>query len=300
MSWIGVDLRSGRVRPAGAERSHPPLLLGEHPARLLAHSRRRGISVADDPFAVAAGPFRSFPAAGGDEAQRRRRRGRHRVRERVKARAGRRRHLRAHVGPRHRIHFVLEQSPALERGDVDAVERLEAVLRERSGERSSQAQNAVGGRPRAFRYASIARNPSSIGTGRRKRARSISKPGSAATPPEYWNGPLMKRNPPAGKAMTSAMCAPARGMRDRPIVALLSRPPIVATAIQGPRRKRHRARRIDRHPRAFARPEAEPGLGAADDRREPTWRRRLDRCGARREGASRRLYASDGPHRPRG
>jgi hypothetical protein len=36
----------------------------------------------------------------------------------------------------------------------------------------------------------------SIDTTFAKRARTISNPGSAATPAEYWNTPLMKRYPP--------------------------------------------------------------------------------------------------------
>jgi hypothetical protein len=59
-----------------------------------------------------------------------------------------------------------------------------------SGERSSQAQNAVVGRPSRARCASICANPSASATGGRKRARSISNPDSAATPAEYWKTPL--------------------------------------------------------------------------------------------------------------
>ena len=57
--------------------------------------------------------------------------------------------------------------------------------------RSSQAQKAVGARPASFRWRSILPNPASSGTGSEKRTRSMRKPGSAATPPEYWNGPGM-------------------------------------------------------------------------------------------------------------
>jgi hypothetical protein len=60
-----------------------------------------------------------------------------------------------------------------------------------AGERSSQAQKAFRGRPIASRCASIRAKPSSSASGRARRARSISKPGSAATPPEYWNTALM-------------------------------------------------------------------------------------------------------------
>ena len=58
-----------------------------------------------------------------------------------------------------------------------------------AGERSSQAQNEVNGRPSAVRCASIAWKPASMGCGRANRTRSMVKPGNAATPPEYWNGP---------------------------------------------------------------------------------------------------------------
>jgi hypothetical protein len=37
----------------------------------------------------------------------------------------------------------------------------------------------------------MAANPSASGSGRARSARSISKPGCAATPPEYWNTALM-------------------------------------------------------------------------------------------------------------
>jgi hypothetical protein len=59
-----------------------------------------------------------------------------------------------------------------------------------AGERSSQAQRAVNGRPSAVKWPSMARKPSASGTSRTKRARSISKPGSAATPAEYWKTPF--------------------------------------------------------------------------------------------------------------
>jgi hypothetical protein len=54
-----------------------------------------------------------------------------------------------------------------------------------AGDRNSQAQKAACGRPMAARCASTARKPSASGTGRKKRARSISNPGSAETPAEY-------------------------------------------------------------------------------------------------------------------
>ena len=61
------------------------------------------------------------------------------------------------------------------------------------GERSSQAQNAVSGLPRAARMAAARSKPSFKGSGSRNTARSIWNPGSAATPPEYWNTAEMKR-----------------------------------------------------------------------------------------------------------
>jgi hypothetical protein len=60
------------------------------------------------------------------------------------------------------------------------------------GERSSAAHSAVSGRPRARRCAAIASNPCVTGTGRRQRARSITWPGSAATPCEYGKPPCWK------------------------------------------------------------------------------------------------------------
>jgi hypothetical protein len=39
----------------------------------------------------------------------------------------------------------------------------------------------------AGEVASIASNPAASGTGLVKRARAMRNPGSAATPPEYWN-----------------------------------------------------------------------------------------------------------------
>src|SRR4051812_34715229 len=74
-----------------------------------------------------------------------------------------------------------------------------------AGERNSQAQNAVGGRPKRARWASIAAKPSFSGSGLAKRARSMRKPGSATTPPEYWNGPGMKRYPPGAKDWTAGI-----------------------------------------------------------------------------------------------
>jgi len=62
-----------------------------------------------------------------------------------------------------------------------------------AGERSSQAQKAETGRPSDARCRSIAAKPSASGTTREKRARSIRKPGSAATPPEYCDTAGMKR-----------------------------------------------------------------------------------------------------------
>ena len=58
------------------------------------------------------------------------------------------------------------------------------------------------------RYASIASKPSASGSGLAKRARSMRKPGSAATPPEYWNGCVMKRYPPAAKGRHRASWCP--------------------------------------------------------------------------------------------
>ena len=55
-----------------------------------------------------------------------------------------------------------------------------------AGERNSQAQNAVSGRPASRIVRSMRAKPSLSGTGSWKRTRTISKPGSAATPPEYW------------------------------------------------------------------------------------------------------------------
>jgi hypothetical protein len=55
------------------------------------------------------------------------------------------------------------------------------------GERSSQAANALAGRPRPARWRSTRAKPSASGSGRARRARSISNPASAATPLEYWN-----------------------------------------------------------------------------------------------------------------
>ncbi|HET7669329.1 MAG TPA: hypothetical protein VFK84_02885 [Burkholderiales bacterium] len=60
-----------------------------------------------------------------------------------------------------------------------------------AGERSSHAAKAFTGRPREARCFSIRSKPWSSGTGLASRARSISNPGSAATPPEYWNTALM-------------------------------------------------------------------------------------------------------------
>ena len=62
-----------------------------------------------------------------------------------------------------------------------------------AGERNSQAQNAAIGRPVCARCASTAAKPPASGSNLPKRTRSTAKPGSAATPPEYWNGPGMYR-----------------------------------------------------------------------------------------------------------
>jgi hypothetical protein len=77
-----------------------------------------------------------------------------------------------------------------------------------SGERSSQAQNAALGRPAASSAAAMRAKPSASGTGSAKRARSMRKPGSAATPAEYWNTPGTNRNPPAATVIVEDM--PAR------------------------------------------------------------------------------------------
>jgi hypothetical protein len=62
-----------------------------------------------------------------------------------------------------------------------------------AGERSSQAQNDVSGRPAASMYLAACANPSTSGSSRSKRTRSISKPGKAAAPLEYWNTAGMNR-----------------------------------------------------------------------------------------------------------
>jgi hypothetical protein len=73
------------------------------------------------------------------------------------------------------------------------------------GERSSHAQNAVRGRPRAARYASICRKPSARATGRAKRTRSIANPGSATTPCEYGKTPLRNAKPPSENSIRVLM-----------------------------------------------------------------------------------------------
>jgi hypothetical protein len=62
-----------------------------------------------------------------------------------------------------------------------------------AGERNSQAQNEVSGRPAEPRYFAICSKPSASGSMRSNRTRSISKPGSAAAPLEYWNTAGMNR-----------------------------------------------------------------------------------------------------------
>jgi hypothetical protein len=56
-----------------------------------------------------------------------------------------------------------------------------------AAERSSQAAKAVLGRPSPLRWRSTKAKPSASGNGLVSRTRSISNPGSAATPLEYWN-----------------------------------------------------------------------------------------------------------------
>jgi hypothetical protein len=60
-----------------------------------------------------------------------------------------------------------------------------------AGERSSQAPNAVSGRPAALRISAILANPCFNGTTLAKRTRSMAKPGSAPMPHEYWLTPGM-------------------------------------------------------------------------------------------------------------
>jgi hypothetical protein len=58
-----------------------------------------------------------------------------------------------------------------------------------AGDRSSQPQKAVSGRPAAPMICAASAKPSPNGTRREKRTRSMRNPGSAATPAEYWNTP---------------------------------------------------------------------------------------------------------------
>jgi hypothetical protein len=60
-----------------------------------------------------------------------------------------------------------------------------------AGERNSQAQNEVSGRPAAVMNRATAAKPAATGSGVSKRTRRIAKPGKAATPPEYWKTPGM-------------------------------------------------------------------------------------------------------------
>ena len=61
--------------------------------------------------------------------------------------------------------------------------------------------------------------PSANGRGLAKRACSTRKPGSAATPPEYWNWWATKRYPPAGKGSTVGMGAASIQIGSEPNIA---------------------------------------------------------------------------------
>ena len=62
-----------------------------------------------------------------------------------------------------------------------------------AGERSSQAPNAVSGRPAALITCAIFSKPWLSGTTFENRTRSMVKPASAPTPQEYWLTPGMNR-----------------------------------------------------------------------------------------------------------
>src|SRR6478672_8156657 len=65
----------------------------------------------------------------------------------------------------------------------------------------------------------MASKPSASGRDLAKRACSMRKPGSAATPPEYWNWWAMKRYPPAGKGSTVGMGAASTQIGSEPNIA---------------------------------------------------------------------------------
>src|SRR6185312_10406339 len=103
-----IDLRRGDIRPAKAERTHAPLHLAEHKARLLAHALGRLVAEPDDALGVAGAALARLAAAGADKARfcvawARIAVARHRIAEGVERRRGGRVDLGADIRARHRV-----------------------------------------------------------------------------------------------------------------------------------------------------------------------------------------------------
>ena len=90
-----------------------------------------------------------------------------------------------YVRTRDGILFILEDAPAFERAYIDPIEGNEAFFRELAGRAQLTSAERGGGPSESLEICLDPAESSSSGTGRTNRARSMTNPGSAETPPEY-------------------------------------------------------------------------------------------------------------------
>src|SRR6185312_15938064 len=169
----GIGLRSSDVLPAEADRAHAALHSADHILNFFLDARGTEVAIANRALRVVAGAFPRLTAAGNYEG-RRRLLARPREREGVERRLGRRIDLGADIAARDRIGAAIVQTPFGERLDIVLIELRKPSSVNAAGERSSQAQNAVSGRPAAWIYSAIVAKPSASGSHLSKRTRSIS------------------------------------------------------------------------------------------------------------------------------